>query len=78
MSIVPVAFAARPTRMSDPSALPPPCAADGTHAGAPPAPELPAPWVALTKGECLMLALALHRLSRAQERASSATEEEPR
>ena len=23
------------------------------------------PWVSLTKGECLMLALALHRLSRA-------------
>jgi hypothetical protein len=27
--------------------------------------QQPAPWMALTKGECLLLALALHRLSRA-------------
>jgi hypothetical protein len=30
-----------------------------------------APWVSLTKGECLMLALALHRLARANAPSTS-------
>jgi hypothetical protein len=42
------------------------------HAGAPVVQE---PWVALTKGECLLLALALRRLARADARSTSPDQE---
>jgi hypothetical protein len=35
------------------------------------------PWMSLTKGECLLLALALHRLSRANARPATRSQEEP-
>jgi hypothetical protein len=36
----------------------------------------PLPWAALTKGECLLLAQALHRLSRINAHPSRAGEED--